>query len=273
VPRYRSVSQLKEYKDCPYRYHLNRVERAWQRPAAWLPQGTAVHEAAEHWEKSGRTMALEEARSVFSSAYDREVNRMCDDTPNFNYWFRSGPYGGKADIERRYEIGLNQIAGYVEYYTDKHPEEVIWIAPDGTPAIELRFTLDLDGVEVRGFIDQVIADPTEDDGHDGQIRVRDIKTGNNPGDDLQLKVYALAIEDLAGVDILSGDYWMGGSNGKRKHGGPTKPYDLTAWSREQVTEEFHRLDEQVKAGNFPADPEPSKCRFCSVANACSFSMA
>src|SRR3954469_19163368 len=94
----RSYSQLGAYDRCPYMYYLERVEKVWQRPAAWLPMGTAVHEAAERWELSGRTMSLEEAQQIFRDAYVRETNKYLDDTPNANHWFRSGPYKGPEDI-------------------------------------------------------------------------------------------------------------------------------------------------------------------------------
>ena len=58
----RSVSQAQLYLDdlggCAYRYYLSRVIRVWDRPAAWLPQGTAVHGAAEWWERGGRKASL-----------------------------------------------------------------------------------------------------------------------------------------------------------------------------------------------------------------------
>lgn len=256
---YRSVSQVKEYQRCPYAYYLNRIEKAWQRPAAWLPQGLAVHEAAEEYEKTGRTMPLDKAQEVFRESYAKHTNRLCEATPNFDWWFASGPYRGEEDIGRRFEIGLGQVEQYINYYTDTAPEQVIWITPEGEPAIELGFNIDLDGVPVRGFIDQVIASPD----HPSPL-VRDIKTGNQPGDHFQLSVYAVAVNEMHGTEITAGDYWMG------RRGKPTKTYDLSSWSKEGVTEVFHKVDEGIKAGDFPALPEESKCRFCSVSASCEF---
>lgn len=256
---YRSVSQLKEYQKCPHAYYLHRVERVWERPAAWLPQGLGVHEAAEEFEKSGRTMSTEDAQEVYRESYAKHTGRLCEDTPNFDYWFASGPYKGEQDIERRFGLGLEQVARYVDYYTEDHPEEVIWITPSGEPAIELGFNIDLDGVAVRGFIDQVIDHPAHG------AHVRDIKSGNQPGDDFQLAVYAIAMNDMHGADIYTGDYWMG------RKGKPTKEiYKLDYWTREKVSEEFHNVDEGIRAGDFPASPEDSKCRFCPVSASCVF---
>lgn len=256
---YRSVSQYKQYTNCPYSYYLQRVERVPQRYAAWLAQGVADHEAFEEYERSERTMTLGQMEAVFSEAYDREINKACEDEPDFDTWFASGPYGGRVDTERRYQLGMDQLDRYRAWY-EKHPEEVIWIAPDGTPGIELGFDIELDNVRVRGFIDAVITMEGID-----QAIVRDNKTGNLPGDDFQLATYAVALNKTYGTNIHTGDYWMG------KTGKPTFGYDLTEWTEERLTDAFGAMDEGVRSENFEPDPEPAKCRFCSVAQSCKFS--
>jgi putative RecB family exonuclease len=258
---WRSVSQLKQYERCPYSYKLSRIDKVWQRPAAWLAQGSAVHEAGEAWERSGRTMSLEEAQEVFRESYQRHIREALGITPNMEYWFRSGPYDGERDIERRYHIGLEQVAKYIEWYT-KHPEEVIWIAPDGEPGIELGFQFQVqDLVWVRGFIDAIVVD------ENGNLVVRDNKTGKLPGDDFQLGVYGVGIAEKFGVPRpLIGDYWMGVS------GKPTYPYDLGDWSEEAVKRKFLELEENIQSGRFEPDPEPSKCTFCDVNASCDFAI-
>lgn len=258
---HRSVSQYNQYNRCAYAFKLARIDRVWQRPAAWLGQGSAVHEAAEWWERTGRTGSLEDAQEVFRESYAKHINKACETTPNFDWWFASGPYGGERDIERRLGIGLEQVEKYLAWYA-KHPEEVIWIAPDGTPGIEIGFDIELDGVPVRGFIDAIIVN------QQGKLDVRDNKTGNNPGDDFQLGVYAVAIAETYGVAApVAGTYWMGRS-GKATH-----PYDLTEWTRERVAGEFRDLEESIQAERFEPDPSPDKCRFCDVSFACQYSSA
>jgi putative RecB family exonuclease len=258
--KHRSVSQLKQYKRCGYSYKLARLDHEWQRPAAWLPQGEAVHEVIEKWEKSGRTMSLEEAQDLFREAYRRHVHKYTEVTPNFEFWFRSGPYDGERDLERRYHIGLEQVAKYITW-CQKHPEERIWVAPDGTPGIELPFEVDLDGVPVRGYIDLVLCGERE-----GEVIPRDVKTGRLPEDELQLAVYGVALSEEYGVEVRSGDFWMG------KSGLATYPYDLTGWSRDLIAGLFRELDEDIKAERFEPDPEPQKCAFCDVNSSCPFAM-
>lgn len=264
----RSVSQLKQFERCPYSYFLARIRKEWQRPAAWLPQGTAVHYAAEWWERGGRTASLEEMIAVFEEAYIEEVNTYLRVTRNPEFWQSSGPYHGQRDIERRFKKGREQTAAYYRYYTEQAPKEVIWVAPDGTPGIELGFDLVMDEVRIRGFIDAVIEDRSGPfygyQGTPAPVKVRDNKTGNNPGDDFQLAVYGIAVTELYGVPVELGDYWMGRS------GKPTEPFDLRQWPRDRVLDKFRELEENLAKERFEPLPEPDKCRFCDVAHACEY---
>ncbi|AOZ61311.1 Cas4 exonuclease [Mycobacterium phage DarthPhader] len=257
----RSVSQINQYTRCPMNYKLARIDKVWPRPAAWLPQGTAFHavaEAVEVWLSYQMPLTLDEAKDMFRWHYARDINRLAAETPNFEWWFHSGPYGGERDIERRYEIGLEQIEKFFEFMSNKAQQ--IWIAPDGTPAVELSFDIELDGIRIRGFIDAVVV-------VNGELRVRDYKTGNKPGDDFQLGVYALAVSMLYGVPApKTGDYYMAGKKGKKPV--ITEPYDLTEWTREKISERFQEVEAGIQAGEFPALPEPDKCGFCDVNLSC-----
>src|SRR5690349_18787086 len=109
----RSVSQFKEYNEefggCAYRYYLKRILKVWDRPAAWLSQGLAVHEAAEAYERSERTMPLEEVEAVYLASYRKHQNRLIKDTPDLDLWFNSGKYRGEEDSHRRRDLGLAQV--------------------------------------------------------------------------------------------------------------------------------------------------------------------
>lgn len=269
---HRSVSQLKEYSPehggCPYRWYLHRVarddegNRLWEKPAAWSPQGSAVHEAAEAWEKSGRTMTLEQAQQVFLESYAKHINRLAEQTPNFRMWFRSGGFRRtvEEDIERRCNLGLEQVERYIDYYTARPDEKPIRVTSEEGEqvlAVELPFQLDLDGVKVIGFIDQVVT-------RTGAPIVRDLKTGKAPGDDMQLAVYKQAMGEQHGVDIEFGDYWMAVS------GKPTFEYDLSEWPRDRLADEFGEMDQAVKAEKFDPNPSEQACKLCSYNWACPF---
>lgn len=260
MPAYRSVSQVTQYEKCPHAYYLARMEKAWQRPAAWLPHGTAFHYAIEQYELSERTLSLEKVKEIFLDKYIAEVNEYCKTTPNLGYWAKSGRYGGAEDIQRRMVIGQEMVEKYFKYVAE-HPEEQIWITPEGKPAIEYEFFSDFDGVTMKGYIDRIILHLILKD-----LEVDDLKTGQNPGDLFQLKVYSIAVKNDFGIEILRGRYWMG------KTGKPTKTYDLTEMSENEVFDRIHAADEGIKAEQF--DPKPSKenCRRCDVRTACPFAI-
>lgn len=263
VLTHRSVSQFNQYERCPHAYYLSRVKKVWQRPAAWLPQGTAFHTAAEKSIlENPEAPSLDLALGLFQQSYDADVTALCDETPNTNYWSASGPYRGGVDIERRFDIGTEQIEKWHGWVTS-HPEERFWTW-QGKPAVEVPFDTDLGGVRIKGFIDAVLqVSETE-------LKVRDWKTGNDPGDDFQLGVYKVVIEELSGLSVPTGDYFMAGKQGKPAR--PTKPYDLSEWTREAVTEQFRRLDDDIRAERFDPMPTPNKCRFCDVSASCEFSL-
>ena len=257
APEHRSVSQFNTYQKCPYAYKLGRIDGVWSRPAAWLSQGSAVHEAAETWERSFRQMTIPEAQNVFRSSYETHINEMCETTPDFNRWFASGPYRGEQDTERRYDIGLAHVETYINYYQN-HTDEVIWVDPiTGIPGIELAFDIVLDEVLVRGFIDAVIQ-------HGEDLIVRDTKTGNKPGDEFQLATYAVGVNEVYGIQPTSLDYMM------TKTGSVIGGYDISDWSKDRISSMFRELEDNIQAGRFPAKPSKAGCLFCDVSDSCEY---
>ncbi|WP_431941650.1 RecB family exonuclease [Nocardia grenadensis] len=256
-----SFSQRNTYDKCPYSWHLDKQLKVWRRPAAWLAQGTAVHAGGEAYEKSGRRLTLEQFQRVYADSYAEEIREYARETPNFDWWFPSGRYKGREDINRRYKLGLDMCGRYIDWY-EKNPHQKPWITPDGTPAVELAFDIDLDGTRVRGYIDLIVWDEDRK-----RWVVRDNKTGRSPGDDFQLGLYKVAVEVDYGIRVTEGDYWMG------KAGKPTFPYNLIDMSRDYVSDEFNKLADNIRAERFDPDPDPDKCMFCSVKASCEFSLA
>jgi len=258
----RSWSQKEQYDQCPHQYYLARIEKVWQRPAAWSAMGTAVHAAGEEYERSERNLPKEGAVSKFSEVYRAEIDKQLAETPNMKFWESSGPYDGEADIPRRYGIGIEHVHRYIEWY-EKHPSQRPWRTPEGQLAIELPFILDLGGVRVKGVIDYLGTL-----GLGELIGPRDTKTGANPGKLLQLKIYGVAVDDYfewAKVEktATKGDFFM------TKTGKPTIPQDLTQVSRDELVVMFQKLDEKINAGDFPPKPGAA-CARCSVRNSCKY---
>jgi putative RecB family exonuclease len=263
---YRSWSQLSDYERCPLAYKLKRVDKVWKRPAAWLDMGTAVHEACERWELSDQRMSLADAVQVAKDRYIKGVNRLLDETPNASMWFRSGPYDGAADIERRYGLLESHVGNYIRYYTQTKPSRKAVMLDEvddesqtiaRVPAVEVPFTMDLGGVEVRGKIDKV-----EMDFNTGTTRVVDLKTGANPGGPDQLKVYSMAMR-AHDYDITVGSFFM------TKRGTPTRDQDLTQIPDSDIVERFQAADTGIREEKFPAKVG-DHCSRCEVNTSCPF---
>lgn len=258
--RKRSPSQAGDYERCPHMYWLKRIEKVPGRPAAWLPQGTAVHAAIEAFERSVRTMPLEDAQDVFRDEYSRESGVFTAYWPNFDTWSWSGPYSPQDDVKRRYDIGLEQVSAYYKWI-EKNPQYHVYvIGKNGERAIELDLHGFFGRVPVNGKADLVYYNSEL-----RALRVIDVKTGKKPGDSFQLGTYAELIRQQYQEDINTGYYWMA-QTGKLTR----SPYDLTEWSYEALTEVYETLDDNIRAGDFPALPDPSKCFSCSVNHACKF---
>lgn len=254
----RSVSQTEQYEKCAWQFYLQRVERVVPRPAAWSFQGTAFHAAAEKFEKEFREPSSEEMVQLFSDRYSTLVNKALGQEPDLNRWLTGGQKPAGQDIEDRYVLGQKQVARYVEWSKETKP--VISYVKDGDDrkvALELYFKVELGGVVVRGYIDQLVTE------EDSSVRVRDLKTGSTKSH-FQLQTYKVAVEKQFGETVNKGDWYLG------KDGRLSRPVDLSEVTEEQVAERYVRMDQGVKAGRFEAKPG-FHCRFCDVSHACTFS--
>ncbi|MEU0912150.1 RecB family exonuclease [Streptomyces althioticus] len=265
----RSVSQVDQYEKCSWQFYLQRVERVIPRPAAWSFQGTAFHAAAEEFEKGFRESSEEEMVQLFSDRYAAMVNGAMQKEPNLDRWMTANKKPAGEDIEERYRLGQSQVRDYVRWSNENQPE--IWYDDEGwngfdiedaprhdtTTGLELYFKVELGGVIVRGYIDQVVRDPKDI----GAYRVRDLKTGSTKSH-FQLETYKVAVEKQFGIEVNSGDWYFG------KTGGLSRPVDLSEVTEDQVAARFVEMDQGVKASRFEAKPG-FHCNFCDVSHACS----
>lgn len=248
----RSVSQVQQYEECGWRYKLARIDLVPQRPAAWFHHGSAFHAAAEAVERSGRTMSAEEAVQCFSDEYVNLTDKGLDKEPDTDRWLSATGTGGE-DIERRYALGQEQTRRYVEWALEAQPD--IWMTPSGKYALELPFTVEIGGVTVRGFIDQLVAE------NDDTLRVRDLKTGSMKSR-FQLETYKVAVEKIYNAGVNKGDWYLA------KKGGLSRVVKLDQVTDEEVGERYAAMDAAVKRGDYPARPG-FHCQFCDVSHACS----
>lgn len=151
--------------------------------------------------------------------------------------------------------GLNMLNNWVTFRESEHLK--LWVTPQGTPAIELVFNVDLDGVLIKGALDRIMVLP------DGNLVVLDIKTGaRTPSSDFQLGIYAVAMEETLGIKPRYGTYW------DARKGVTTELINLDKWTRERVSEIVGMFDKARRAGIFI--PNFDHCKMCNFTNDCKY---
>lgn len=251
-----SVSRLTSIARCGLAYQLERVQQLPALPAGWLIQGIAIHDACDAWEKSARQMPICDAQDVFESVWYTELTKADEKCPDRSTWLVGGRKKVENDLSDRYDDGLLQVADYITAnLNDKRlrPYEM----PDGSPASEMGFEIQLGGVDVRGYFDLLLEDVET-----GELLIRDIKSGSNvPLVPFQLQVYRLGLAETLGLETAWGHYYM---TKKRE---PGRPRDLTRLDREWIEGWFAKQVEMEQQGLFIPNPGDA-CRTCGVRPHC-----
>lgn len=256
APKRRSASQLESFLRCPEAYRLERIAKAPQNQAAWLTQGIAFHDCIEKWERTGRIFPLEEVLKWFDAAWDKTLGEQLDKAPDVRWWLTGGRKDPQKDIDDRYNLGREQVKGYIEYALATADQWWIYQPAPDMYAVEVEFDLMLNGVRVVGYIDQLV------EWASGQITVRDLKTGTKiPATPRQLGIYRIAAKHTLDLDIDWGDFYM------CKNNAPTKPYALDKYTPERVGRWFRNLDAAVTDGLYTPNPG-DHCRICAVERFC-----
>jgi putative RecB family exonuclease len=152
--------------------------------------------------------------------------------------------------------GLNMVNNWVNFRTTQELMS-LWVTPQGVPAIELVFNINLDGVMVKGALDRMMELP------DGSLVVLDIKSGARmPSSDFQLGIYAVAMEEVFGIRPKYGVYW------DARKGAVSELISLDKWTREAVSEIVGMFDKARRAGIFI--PNFDHCKMCNFSNDCKY---
>ncbi|MFC4114120.1 RecB family exonuclease [Nonomuraea zeae] len=257
---HRSASQAEGFPRCPKAYELKRIRGVDELPAAWSIQGSAFHKAAEAYERSMRTMTVYQAQEVFDATWHELLAKAKEQQPNLGMWLRGGRKSTESDIVERYAAGLGQVSDYIDF--THHEPWVPWELPDGRPATEVGFRTEIGGVLMVGYIDLILEDPWT-----GEVRVRDLKTGSKvPYTPLQLVIYGRAVEQVFGVRVRRGDYYMA------RDAAPTEPIDLDRFGDELLEEWLVGMDVMERAGReagaYPPSPSADTCWTCAVKHRC-----
>lgn len=174
--------------------------------------------------------------------------------------FRAGgratkAYPNKEDYSWWVDNGQDMVQRWVEW-RDGSGWEFFEPQP-GVPAIELGMNVNLEGVNIKMFLDRVMING------DGELVILDLKTGSRtPSSDLQLGFYAMGLEKTFGIRPKWGTYWMA------RTGTTTELVDLDHYSTEMITEIVGKFKIAQTNGVFL--PNFNHCQMCNVVEYCRF---
>lgn len=147
------------------------------------------------------------------------------------------------------------VDNYIKW-RQNNPDWKIWTTPQGTRAIELELNPVIAGVPVKMFIDRIFE-------VNGQLVIVDLKTSRaRPTSDLQLGFYKVGVEQMIGVPVNLGNYWMS------RESGTGEMIDLSRYTLDTLEYFVDGFDKARKAGIFL--PNLQSCSFCGLKEHCQF---
>jgi len=161
----------------------------------------------------------------------------------------------KEDAKWWQEQGPLWVQSYIDW-RKANTNWKIWKTPQGVPAIELGIIPKFAGVPVKMVIDRVFE-------VNGELTVVDLKTSRfRPTSSLQLGFYKAGLQQVFGVDVKWGNYWMS------RQDGTGEMVDLSSYTQDKVQYFVENFDKARKAGIFL--PNTNNCNRCGLTEHCPF---
>jgi hypothetical protein len=186
------------------------------------------------WKKETKDLDLTVAR-VAGRATKANPNK-----EDANWWNEQGP------------IWVDQ---YIQW-RKSNTNWKLWKTPQGAKAIELELNPIIADVPVKMVIDRVFE-------VDGELVIVDLKTSTRrPTSDLQLGFYKVGLEQMLGVKVNLGNYWMS------REAGTGEMIDLSRYTLDTLEYLVSGFDKARQAGIFL--PNLSSCSYCGLTEHCTF---
>lgn len=161
----------------------------------------------------------------------------------------------KEDATWWNEQGPIWVDQYIQW-RKANPNWKIWKTPQGAKAIELELNPKIADVPVKMVIDRVFE-------VDGELVIVDLKTSTRrPTSDLQLGFYKVGLEQMLGVKVNQGNYWMS------RDAGTGEMIDLSRYTLDMLEYLVSGFDKARQAGIFL--PNLSSCSYCGLTEHCTF---
>lgn len=255
-PQHLSFSALNSLTTCGEKFRLERGLKIQTQPSWAQVGGSAVHAASEAYDRNGGPSGPGgwDFESHFEEATVDQEERSGYDRKDFRATGRaSKQYPNKEDRNWWLENGPVFVNNWVTW-RQMCPWELF--EHNGTPGIELELNPTLGGKRVKMFVDRLFALPS------GELMVLDLKTGaSTPAGSFQLGVYKVGLEELLGVPVTYGCYWLARTNAT------SDPEDLARYDQAYLDETFWRMSRIVEEGLFLPN-EDKHCGWCGVSEYC-----
>lgn len=258
LPSHLSHSQWQQFLHCGKSYQLKRVQGAPTIPSVWLVAGTALHDAFEEVNRAHFEDRALDLMATWEQAWNGKVDEFVAKYPDIplDQWRKAGRQSAekpnKEDFAWWKRDGARQV---IEYSGWLRNSGYRLADHNGTPLCEFETTATFGGVEVKGYLDAVYV-------KDGTYFLVDYKSGTRtPLSELQLALYARALERTIGIQPTAGAYYM------TRKAELSEPKNLARFTGAWFDSQFSQLRTAMEAGIFLPHPGEA-CFMCDVKNAC-----
>ncbi len=241
LPGYFSFTQLATFSTCPLQYKFAHFLKISASDQPVFVFGKSIHNSIHLLVKS-----FLEGKATLKEAYEIYDNNW------INEW-----YHDQKERDDYYKRGKNIIKNFYQDFSDNRPE-IFKI--NNKPALEQKFSLKINGHDIKGKIDRV------DKFEDG-IEVIDYKTGSFKDkltfdEKSQLLIYQIALQESLGVKIKKLTYYY--LNEGKKTSFEAKESEI-----EKVKFKVIKSINDIKKNDFKAAPGWN-CKFCDFSNICEY---
>lgn len=232
-----SHSSVNLYKTCPQRWRFRYIDKVPEKPRSFFSFGKSVHTGLEYLFSAtpGTWPTLDDVLAHYKTTWLREGY----ETPAQEKWF--------------FQEGERILRGFYA----KHQKEKSQVFQ-----VEQKFTIDVEGVPVTGFIDRIDTTPK------GNLAIVDYKTGkafdkSRVRNDPQLTLYQMAVRETFGKEVETVSLY---------HLNSLTPLTVPAHSKKQEGDVKAAVVEAAKGINeLKFDPTPNErghCQYCDYIQIC-----
>ncbi|MDD3662077.1 MAG: PD-(D/E)XK nuclease family protein, partial [Candidatus Dojkabacteria bacterium] len=245
LKRQLSFSHLSSYSNCPYQFYFKYVLKIPGAASASRSFGMTMHNTLRQFYEM--LMRSKQGFEGFETAPE-----LTDLLAIYDRKWQADGYENEEQERKRYESGKKALELYFRTFYSDQQNPIL---------LEGRFKVAVGPVLLNGAVDRV-------DEIDGGLEIIDYKTGKAPAkgekgdDDVQLKLYALAVGDMFKKPVKSAKFLY-------VEAGIAKDVDITAEVKERViddvTEKWARIQDML----FLPQPGPL-CKFCDYRGICDY---